>query len=99
MESLLTGYVAHSSQTSTHVNPVFSLNFSSAGIKGSFIAGEAKKYMHHKGALFWGKAGIGVRDMAPPLLVNSGAKFSETSFPHFKTFFTQIGRCYLYTTI
>ena len=27
-------------------------------------------------------------------LGNLGAKFSETSFPHFKTYFTQIGRCY-----
>ena len=26
---------------------------------------------------------------------NLGARCSETSFPHFKTYFTQIGRCYL----
>ena len=28
-----------------------------------------------------------------------GAKFLEMSFPRFKTYFTQIGRCYLKTTI
>ena len=39
--------------------------------------------------------GSGVRDMALPSLGNLRAKFSETSFPHFKTCFTQIGRCYL----
>ena len=27
-------------------------------------------------------------------LRNLGAKFSETSFPHFKTYFTQINHCY-----
>ena len=36
----------------------------------------------------------GVRDMAPPLLGNLGAKFSETSFPHFKTYYKQIGHCH-----
>ena len=55
--------------------------------------------MHHSGALFRGQGGNGVRDMASPLLGNLGAKFSETSFPHFKTYFAQIGRCCLYTTI
>ena len=64
-------------------NPVFSVNFSSV-VKGSFIAGKAKD-MHHRGAFFRGQGGSGVRDMAPPLLGNLGAKFSETSFPHFKT--------------
>ena len=54
--------------------------------------------MHHRGARFWGQAGSGVREMAPLLLGNLGAKFSEMSFPHFKTYFTQIGHCYLYTT-
>ena len=35
--------------------------------------------------------------MVLPFLGNLGAKFSETLFPHFKTYFTQIiGRCYLY---
>ena len=62
-------------------NPVFSVNFSSA-VKGSFIAGKAKD----RGAFFRGQGGSGVRDMAPPLLGNLGAKFSETSFPHFKTY-------------
>ena len=52
-----------------------------------------------RGALSRGEGGIGVRDMAPPSLGNLGAKFSETSFPHFKTYFTQIGRCYLKTII
>ena len=33
--------------------------------------------------------GRGIVD--PPSLVNLGTKFSETSFPHFKTYFTQIG--------
>ena len=33
------------------------------------------------------RRGSGVRDMAPPLLTNLGAKFSTTSFPHFKTFY------------
>ena len=42
-----------------------------------------------------GGGGSGVRDMALPSLGNLRAKFSETSFPHFKTCFTQIGRCYL----
>ena len=36
--------------------------------------------------------------MAPPLLGNLGAKLSEMSFPHFKTYYTQIGRCYLFNT-
>ena len=40
-----------------------------------------------------GGGGVGV---APPLL--GGAKFSETSFPHFQTYFMQIGDNYLYTT-
>ena len=64
---------------------MFSLNFSSAS-KGSFIAGKAKN-MYHRGALFQRQAGSGVRDMGPPLLGNLGAKFSETSFPHCKTYF------------
>ena len=40
----------------------------------------------------------GVRDMAPPLLGNLRAKFSEMSFPHFKTYFKQIGHCHIKTT-
>ena len=39
--------------------------------------------------------GGGVRDMALLSLGNSGAKFSETSFPHLKTYFTQIDLCHL----
>ena len=76
---------------------VFSLNFSSVG-KGSFVAGKAEN-VHHRGARFWGKVGSGVQDMAPPLVGNLGAKFSETSFPHFKTYFMQIGCSHLKTTI
>ena len=52
--------------------------------------------MHHRGALFPGHWGSGVRNMAPPLLGKVGAKFSEMSFPHFKTYHTQIGRYYLF---
>ena len=37
----------------------------------------------------------GVRDMGLLLLGNLGAKFSETSFPPFKTYFGQIIRCHL----
>ena len=51
-----------------------------------------------RGAFSWGEGGgggSGVRYMAPLLLRNFGAKFSETSFPHFKAYFTQSGRCYL----
>ena len=69
---------------------LFPLNFSSAG-KGPFMAST--------GTLSWGEGGSGARDMAPPLLGNIGAKFSETSSPHFKTYFTQIGHCHLKTTI
>ena len=76
---------------------MLSLNFSSEG-KASFIASKAKN-IHHRDALFRGQAGSGLQDMDPPLLGNLGAKFSEMSFPHFKTFFTQIHCCYLYTTI
>ena len=71
---------------------VFSLNFSSAD-KGPFTAGEAKN-MHHRGALFRRQAGIEVWEMPPLLLGNLGAKFSEMSFPYFKTYFTQISHCY-----
>ena len=45
-----------------------------------------------------GEGGNGVQDIAPPLQRNLGAKFSESSFHHFKIYFTQISRCYLYTT-
>ena len=50
-----------------------------------------------RGALSWGggEGGSGVRDMAAPLLGNVGAEFSETLFPHFKTYFLQIDCCYL----
>ena len=43
-----------------------------------------------------GRGGSGVSDKAPLSLANLGAiKFSETSFPHFKTYFMQIGDCHL----
>ena len=71
--------------------------FSSAG-KGPFTAGKAKN-VRIRGARFRVLAGSGVREMAPLLLGNLGAKFSEMLFPHFKTYVTtQIGRCFLYTT-
>ena len=61
--------------------PVFSLNFSSAG-NGPFMAGKAKN-MHQRCNLLAGEGVSRVRDMAPLVLGNLGAKFSETSFPHF----------------
>ena len=36
--------------------------------------------------------------MALPLLGNLRAKFSEMSFPHFKTYFKQVGHCHIKTT-
>ena len=58
------------------------------------MASKAKN-MHFPGGE--GGGGVsGVRGMALPLLGNLGAKFSETLFRHFKTYFMQvIGRCYL----
>ena len=49
--------------------------------------------MHHRGARFRGQAGSAVREMAPILLGNLEAKFSEMSYNQFKTYFSQIGRC------
>ena len=42
-----------------------------------------------------GGGGTGVRDMAVPSLGNLGAKLTKMSFPHFKTYFTEIELCYL----
>ena len=42
-----------------------------------------------------GGGGSEVRDMTLLSQGNLGAKFSEMSFPHLKTYFTQIGRFYL----
>ena len=65
------------------------------------------KYMHQKVHFPWvggeggenggrgRKGGSGVRDITLLSLGNLTAKFSETSFPYLKTYFTQIGRCYL----
>ena len=61
--------------------PVFSLNFSSAG-KGPFMAGKANNMQQRCNLLGGGRVSR-VRDMAPLLLGNLGAKFSEMSFPHF----------------
>ena len=84
-----------------------SLNFSLA-TKGPYMASKAKN-MHQKVHFPWvggggkgvenggrgRKGGSGVRDITPLSLGNLTAKFSETSFPYLKTYFTQIGRCYL----
>ena len=50
------------------------------------MASKAKN-MHQRCTFLQGMGGSGVRDMALPLLRNLGAKLSETSFPHFKTYF------------
>ena len=42
-----------------------------------------------------GRKGGSGRDIAPLSLGNLTAKFSDTSFPYLKTYFTQIGLCYL----
>ena len=42
-----------------------------------------------------GEEGSEVRDMTLPSLRNLGAKVSEMSFLHLKTYFTQISCCYL----
>ena len=76
---------------------VFSLNFSSAG-EGPFMAGKAKNAPEANFPRGNGRQGGGdseVRDMTLPSQGNLGAKFSEMSFPHLKTYFTQIGRFYL----
>ena len=65
---------------------VFSLNFSTAG-KGPLMDSKAKNM--HQRHIFpgeEGKGGSGVRDTAPPSVGNLGAKFSETFFPHLKTY-------------
>ena len=89
-------YVSECCTLKCGIPPVFSLDFCSAG-KGPFTAGKAKN-MHHRSVRFRGQTGSGVREMAPLLLGNLGAKFSEKSFPKYKTCFMQIGRCYLFTT-
>ena len=63
------------------VNSVFSLNFSSTG-KGPFMAGKAENMPQRctfQGGKEWSE-GHG--------LTLGGAKFFETSLPHFKTYFT-----------
>ena len=70
-------------------SPVFSLNFRSAG-KGPFMAGKAKDNMCQRHNFLWGRGRLRVRDnffLAPLSLGNLGAKFSETSFLYFKTYF------------
>ena len=73
---------------------MFFHNFSSAG-KGGFMSSKAKRMHQRCTFLEGGEGGSGVRDMAAPLLGNVGAEFSETLFPHFKTYFLQIDCCYL----
>ena len=60
---------------------VFSQKFSSAG-KGLFMGSNAKK-CPRKTLTLLGEGGSGVRDMAPLLLWNLEAKFSEKSLTHF----------------
>ena len=57
------------------------------------MAGEAKNM--HQRHTFLGGGGSEVKDMASTSLRNLGAKFSELSFPHFKTYFMQISHCYI----
>ena len=61
------------------------------------MTGKAKNMRHRYIVHFPGgrEGDSGVKDMAHPRFGNLGAKFSETSFPHFKTCFTQIGHCYI----
>ena len=73
---------------------VFSRNFSSAG-KGTFISGKAKNMSQR--CTFLGARDRGLRNIVPPLLGNLGAKFSEMSFPHFKTYFMQVSRPYIHS--
>ena len=90
--------IASISTTFLDVLTIFSLNFSPVG-KGPLILWLVRQKIFTRGALSQGEGGIGVRDIAPPSLGNLGTKFSEMSFPHFKTYFTQIGHCYLKTII
>ena len=68
---------------------VFSLHFSSAG-KVPFLTSRAK--ICSRGALSWGWGRVQghVSNHAGTVL---GAKLSETSFLHFKTFNKQVGHC------
>ena len=66
---------------------VFSLKFRSAG-KGPFMASKAKN-IHQRCTFLMGER----RGMALPHLEIQ--ELTEMSFPHFNTYFTQIGRCYL----
>ena len=69
-------------------------NSSSAG-KAPFVASKTKNM--HQRRTFQGGRGA-VERGTWPCPCNLGAKFSETSFPNFKTYFTQIGHCHLKTT-
>ena len=70
---------------------VWSLLPSSSESKGPFMAGKAKN-MPQK-CTFLGGRGKWSEGHGPTL---GGAKFFETSFPHFKTYFIQIGCCHPY---
>ena len=63
---------------------LFSLNFSSA-VNRPFMAGKAKNMCQRCTLL--GGGGQWSEGHGPPLLGNFGVKFSETSFPHFRTYF------------
>ena len=58
------------------------------------MTGKAEN-IRQKHTFLGGGRGREVRDMALPSLGNLGAVFSEMSFPHFETYFMQIGRCSL----
>ena len=75
---------------------VFFLNFSSAG-NWPFLTGKAKNIGQRCTVLLGGAGGIGVWWGTWPFLPGKGlgVKFSEMPFPHFKTYFRQIGHCKL----
>ena len=71
---------------------MFSLIFSSAG-KGPFMARKANAMCQRPTFLGEGR-GLGSEGHGFDLAAKF-ATFSEMSLPHFKTYFTQISRCYL----
>ena len=72
---------------------MFSLTFSS---KGEGPSWPVRQKICTSSTVCWGGGGGSSRvmDMALPSLGNLGAKFSEMSFPQFKTYFTQIDHYY-----
>ena len=71
---------------------VFSLNINSAG-KEAFMTSKTKNILQSCTFLGCGGGGEEESEGHGPSL--GGAKFFETSFPHFRTYFTQISHCYL----